>query len=141
MAERRQGDAGKIASLFALLDEHEEALRADLMRMGWRLDAVGVDYSWLDLWAVVRYADHSTALHQSVHGHRWGMDTALLALLADQANLQLWLTSKINGGRGRKPKPLDRPAALRGNGADTKQLGKAADLDDIKAFLERKNGR
>lgn len=65
----------------------------------------------------------------------------LLALLADQANMQLWLTSKVNGGRGHKPKPIERPKSLRNEGDKKDQIGKAADLDDIKAFLERKNGR
>lgn len=110
------------------------------MRAGYRLDAVGIDYSWDDLYAFTRYAGAESAIYRATQGHNWDVNTLLLAAAVDQNNMLLWLTSKINGGRGRKPKPLERPEALRP--PELRQvIGQADDVDDVRKFLERKNGR
>lgn len=111
------------------------------MKAGRRLEDVGAVYSWHDLWALVQFADHTSAVYRATQGHSWGLETSFLALLADQLNQLTWLTSRVHGGRTARPKKIPRPAALTRDEDTTKTMGKAADLDDIKAFLERKNGR
>lgn len=101
---------------------------------------MGTHYSWHDLYAVCQYATSDTAIYRAVTGSDWTADTYLAAALVDQLRHQTWVIAKVNGGRGSKPKPIkrpERPDLKDGN----KTFGKAADVDDIRTFLERKNGR
>lgn len=142
MGQGRQRQPGKIGALRDFLDAHESAVRYDLVKVGKRLEDVGKAYSWHDLWALIQFSDHTSAVYRSTQGHGWGLETSFLALLADQLNQLTWLTSRVHGGRTSRPKKIQRPASLaKGEDAPEKTMGKSADLDDIKAFLERKNGR
>lgn len=117
-------------------------MRADLVRMGLRLTDLGTAaMTWGDFAAWLKYADHTTAVYHAKNGHNWNIDTVLLANLFDVNMAALYQFNKVNRGRMRKPAPFPRPESLRGDNNDSKDLGTAHDLDDIKRFLERKNGR
>lgn len=143
MDRRRQGHAGKILSLLEVIDNHEEAVRADLIRIGLRLTDIGTEaMSWEDFHAWIRYADPKSAVYRSREGHSWSIETAILANLYDVMIWLLYAFIRSKGGRMRKPKPFPRPEALTpATEKETENLGTAHDVDDVKAFLERKNGR
>lgn len=111
--------------------------------MGLRLTDIGGGgaLSWDDFAAWLNYADHTTAVYRSVNGHSWSVETALMANLNDLGMAELYQFNKAHKGRMRKPKPFPRPEALTGTDKETESLGTAHDVDDVKAFLERKNGR
>jgi hypothetical protein len=112
------------------------------MRLGVRLAQMGTPVlTWRDFAAMVKYADHTTAIYLAVNGHSWNIDTVLAVENRDIAMLQIWQKNRSAGGRMRRPKPFPRPKQLSGETTETKTVGKAADLDEIKRFLERKNGR
>lgn len=139
MGKRGHDPAGKILGLLAFIDAHEEAVRADLLRAGFRFSQLGSpELPWADVAAIINYADHTTAVYRSVNGHNWSIETALAAAHFDQLNALLWQNS---GGKKRKPKPFPRPKALEAKPEEEKTLGKASEITDIRKFLERKNGR
>lgn len=124
------------------MDAHEEAVRADLVRMGLRLPDIGTEaFTWADFGAWLTYADHTTAVYRAVNGHNWSVETALMANLHDLGMADLYQYNRSKGGRMRKPKPFPRPEALTNGAKETETVGTAHDPADIKAFLERKNGR
>lgn len=113
------------------------------MRVGARLDNLGTpDLTWADAYSFIRYADHTTAVYRDVQGHNWSIETVLLADIRDVGIFDFYQFNRANGGRMRKPDPFKRPEALTPKDKDkVEAVGQAADLDDIKKFLERKNGR
>lgn len=75
--------------------------------MGWRLDDVGRRLSWLDLKAVINLRRDDSALSRSLNPDwRWTLDTQLLAGVADLLAGANW---QRGGGKGERPKPLERP--------------------------------
>lgn len=102
-------------ALVEVLDEHEDALQADLLQRGLRLrwlwdpddDRLTLD----DAWVVVRTAlrDPYSALMQSMHPDRyeWGLPEQLMALFVDRLSIVSW---QLGSGEERDfPQPLPRP--------------------------------
>jgi hypothetical protein len=111
------------------------------MRVGVRYSQLGTpELTWADMWALARYADHTTAIYRSVNGHAWSVETALLAEARDIALFDFYQYNRAHGGRMQKPDMYERPGALAA-GTKNETKGQSADLADIKKFLERKNGR
>lgn len=107
------GDLGPgILSLQAFCDEHQEAIAADLIRLGLRLRNVGTpDFEWCDLRAIIASSDKTTALFRELHPKEWEWDlqTHLLADAVDLLHLLVWFKTK-DGSKGRnRPKPYPRP--------------------------------
>lgn len=113
MAHGVECDAGGIRSLLRFLEEHGEAVEYDCLTHGFRLDEVGVSFSWRDLRTLVnRWGGlPGTALFRSIHGYEgWTTEAQLLAGVLDQlAVLDFHFVKSKGAKNARPPKPLERP--------------------------------
>lgn len=106
---------GKLLGLLDLIDEYGEALEYDLLERGYRLRWVydGTnDFTWRDLWVIVRHMPRTSALQRAIHGHEqaeWTVSDYLLATIADGQNWLVWAKTKDGAAGRRKPKPIPRP--------------------------------
>lgn len=109
MAEGLGYQPGGIRGLVELIDEHYEAIEADLLDRHWRLAEVGLAFSWRDLLVMVRrfQADPSTATSRAIHGERWPVRDQLLAAIYDLLQVANW--QRVGKRSAPKPKPLQRP--------------------------------
>lgn len=112
MAGGLAGEHGGIRSLLILLDEHQEAIEYDLIRLGLRLDWLGTPrLSWRDLLVIVKQSPRSSALAMAVHGEQtqWGVLEHLTGHVVDLLQLANWQ----RGGKkaGPRPKPIPRPGS------------------------------
>lgn len=100
---------GGIRGLVELIDEHFEAVEADLLDRGWRLAEVGLTFSWRDLLIMIRrlQADPATATARSIHGEHWKVTDQLLAAIVDLLQNANW--QRQGKPHAPKPKPLQRP--------------------------------
>lgn len=121
--------SGGIAGLLDLIDEHEEAIRYDLLVAGLTLDDAGTDrLNWVDLRAFLVNCQPRSAFARSYIPESAGWETTdfLLAALVDSTQVANW---QRGGGKGQRPKPIKRP----GKSSD-KRYGKApikiSDFDD-----------
>lgn len=148
---RGVGDrAGGILGLFRLLTEHEGAIRYDLLSLGLRLDDLGTKrLTWVDLLAVLTNLPPGSAVARARHGEfaTWTAETHLLALIADVLRAANWQRAS----KGPRPKPVPRPkdpaqqqlsaAALKKDHMRSGVIGQPAPFDEMKRWLEAKNGR
>lgn len=109
MAEGLRYQPGGILSLVELIDEHYEAIEADLLDRGWRLAEVGRGLSWRDLLIMVRrfQRDPETATARAMHGEHWSVTDQLLAVIADLLQVGNW--QRAGKKSAPKPKPIQRP--------------------------------
>lgn len=113
MAGRRDPDCGGILALGDLVADpkHGAALEADLIAAGLRLRWMcdGTDrLNWRDLQVLVATAGRESRLFQALEPElsEWTTDTDLLAAILHTLQGANWQRA---GGRGRKPKPIERP--------------------------------
>jgi hypothetical protein len=102
-----------------VVEDHAGAINYDLMRIGLRLRYLGTEaLSWGDLHDYVRYGNADTALALARHGTAvlWKITDHLLAVVADALHNANW---QRGGGKGTRPKPIQRPGA----GEDGQKLG------------------
>lgn len=126
---------GGILGLYGLICQHREAIRYDLFMAGRNLDAIGVDFSWLDFAAFVRFAPMDSQLARAVGGHeQWTRTEVLLASLIDTARGANW---QRGGGKGAKPKPIKIP----GYENNETSYGKPVPIDEVESYLRARNGR
>ena len=117
MERRVGGAAGKLVGLAALIDEHDEAIEFDLLRLGYRLrwlDSPTEDFTWRDLWVLVRNLGPDSATHVAVNGREeseWTLANHLLAMIAENTSLAIWMkTADAQKKPPRnRPKPIFRP--------------------------------
>lgn len=109
MAEGRRDHPGGIFGLRDLLDEHAEAIEADLLDRGWRLAEVGHTFSWRDLLIMVRRFQSipTTATSRAIHGEYWSTTDQLLASVVDLLQVGNW--QRAGKKNSPKPKRLKRP--------------------------------
>lgn len=137
MARRVERDAGGIRGLLRLLEEHGEAVEYDCLTHGFRLEEVGLSFSWRDLRTLVtRWGGlPGTALYRSAHGHEgWSDEAHLLALLVDSVAWldyhQIKLANPKNNPK--KPEPVPRP----GDKPKSKYGSDAVPYDEIDAWMQ-----
>ncbi|AYQ99954.1 tail assembly chaperone [Mycobacterium phage Nebkiss] len=97
-------DAGKIIALIDLIDEHGDALAADLLDAGMRLrDFPSERHSWYDLHVFVKYLDRESKLFREMYPDKadWTLGNRLLAMVVNCLRLLLWAKTK-DGQKGRK---------------------------------------
>lgn len=134
MGRRVRDHDGGILGLLRVLDGHEEAIRADLFRIGRSLDDLGTDsFSWLDLRAILRWAPMTSAFARSFYGDEavaWADPaTHLLATVADLLAGANWQRA---GSKGPKPKPIQRPGERQKVGGRQQTV---MDIDALDEFL------
>lgn len=116
-----------------MLDEHEEPIAYDLLRLGLRLRDLGTDrLSWGDLWTVVTQAPADSALYRAMNPGEadWTLSTLLLAEVVDSLRIATW---QRGGGKKKDyPKPVPRPGIT----PDSTTYGKGAvSMDQIADWL------
>jgi len=86
--------------------------------------------NWRDVWAILQTATRESATGRAILGAdaEWGTQEHLLALAVDTLNAANW---QRGGGKGRRPKPIQRPGVK----PDTEQIqmdrfDSAADFDE-----------
>ncbi|GAB3946726.1 hypothetical protein [Corynebacterium tapiri] len=105
------------------------------LRLRWLCD--GTDrLNWRDLLVIVRQCGHDSALvrHSMGDAASWSVDTHILAGLLDGVNGLLWQGS---GGKGGKPKPMQRPTM--GKTAQAPE-GKPAPVPEGDPFKDDESG-
>lgn len=100
-------------ALLVLVDEHREAIVADLLVVGLRLHTLGTDLLWSELKAVVGKSvrDPHSALFRDINPDAagWGKQELLLAELVDTAHWLKWAKTKDGARNINHPKPIPRP--------------------------------
>ena len=142
----RRGDAGGIAELCQLIEEHGAALEYDLLTLtGYQLRDVGGALSWGALLHFAMYLPRSSALSQELRPatdvERWTDGTVTAPLIADLIdtvnNVGAVLIAKGTGRMPRHVKPYRRPWADDGTvtigGADS-----AIPIADFEAWWDSK---
>jgi hypothetical protein len=112
--------AGGILSLAALVEEHSGAVKADLLRAGYRLrwlDDPSRDFNWDDVYVLVSTAEHGSATYRAVHGDEeteWTLANHLLAMVVENTSLNLWMKTKdaTRSNPRDRPKPIPRPGVV-----------------------------
>lgn len=116
MAQRILRQPGGIKGLLQFLQEHGEAVNADLLDRGYTVRDIGSRLGWGDLRSLITYARHDSAIYRSLHPKSWWYTPELSRLdrieyLLAAANWQR------GGGKGEKPKPpvppQDKPAEFK----------------------------
>lgn len=123
-AGRGRPRCGGIVSLARELDDDPDfrvAVEADLIDKGLRLRWLcdGTDrLNWADLFSVIRSAGPGSSLAFHAHGEAsaWGFQEELLASIADLLAGANW---QRGGGKGMRPKPLDRPWQEKSRGSSS----------------------
>ncbi|MFI5781207.1 DUF5361 domain-containing protein [Nocardia sp. NPDC051570] len=95
-----------------MLDKHQDAVEADLIRAGLRLRNVGTaEFDWRDLLVLIRQSARESALMAAAHpdAARWGQSEFLLAELVDLTALLLWAKTKDGAKNRNRPRPYPRP--------------------------------
>lgn len=111
MAEGLDGEAGGIAGLLELVDEHQEAIEFELLLIGRHLDELGTpSLSWRDLYVLVRRWQKTpgNAFAASMHGSEvpsWSEQ--VLALMVDLQQAIAWKLPRPKSSAG-KPKRFAR---------------------------------
>lgn len=137
MAGSERTGVGGTRGLLELVDEHEGAVRGDLIRDGLRLDWVGTErFTWRDFAAWVQTLPRTSTTWQAVNGTYYSSEVQLLGLLVDQGNIAAWQRGRNPSSP--KPKTNQWPWSKR---ADQETFGKAAPVDAIRDFLVYRNGR
>lgn len=113
MAEGFRDGVGGIFGLYEFVTKHGEAVEYDCLVNGYRLEEVGVSFSWRHLARLVtRWGGLAgTATFRSVQGYEgWSAEAQLLAVVADVLNVSDYHRVKIGGAKSvRRPQPLERP--------------------------------
>jgi hypothetical protein len=133
----------KIWGVFNFVTKHEDATRADLVRLGTSWDRVGqpggMSYEDLFAWLAHAVNDHTTAVYRAHRGHDW--DARLMVAVRTLEALEAANWQRAKRPSAPRPKPIPRPEALKpkdGDGGGEKKMGKPAPLSEIQKFLERK---
>ncbi|MBF6213777.1 hypothetical protein IU487_22425 [Nocardia puris] len=134
MARALRGVAGEILSLAALLDEHPQAIKSDLIDRGLRLRDLGTDaLTWDDLAAVVdtlKLRPESALYRTVVPDWMWGLPEMLLADTVDSLRWLVWAKTPDGQRNRRRPKPVPRP------GVRPERIGDApVSIADMNEFL------
>ncbi len=124
-----RGRTGGISGLRRLLDEHEEAIEADLhrfyrIRLQEALYSPQADrrYTARELRTRIRGLPPESALQRKLRGPmaEWGVTELLLRRIDHQLAGANW---QRGGGKGSKPKPLDLPDKGRRRPPSSKPVG------------------
>ena len=109
MAEGFGNLGGGIYGILRELDAYEDAIRADLIHIGRSLDDVPDRLSWRDLKAILQTAPRDSAYARAKIGPdiEWVLQTEVLAGIYDQLSMLRW---GLGGGKGPRPKLIDRPS-------------------------------
>lgn len=116
MAERFGSYRGGIAGLIDIIDNHGDALEADLIDRNLRLRNLGTtDFNWRDLLIIVRYLRADSHLISEMFPKRakaamWDLKAQLLAYLVDIGNLWVWMHT--DDGRSDPPRNPPDPIGL-----------------------------
>lgn len=137
MAARNRNQPGGILGLAEALDEPSlcSAVEAELIRFGLRLRWLcdGTDrLNWRDLHVIIREATTDSpviaAFHPNYHG--WDIKTHLLACISDILAGANW---QRGGGKGERPKPIERPTDKQRQAENT--TTKNPSLDESGTYL------
>lgn len=109
MAEGLRSHCGGILGLYGLLVEHREAIEYELLAAGKNVDDLSTRaLSWRDLYVLIRRWQKlpGNAVAAAVHGYEVPtFDNQIIAIVAEQLAVANW---QRKGGKGAKPKPLER---------------------------------
>ena len=108
MGRRRWGDSGKIAEVYAALENHEAAIRRDLICAGLRLDDGKL--TWTDLHAFIYASPPGSAFFNAAE-KGWDTNAHLAAAAVDLLMVLAWQnTADAHSKPPRnRPKPIPRP--------------------------------
>lgn len=105
------------------------------MMAGRSLDRLGIDFSWSDFAAFIRYAPTTSQLSAAVHGYTpWSTEAVLLASLLDAVRGGNW---QRGNGKGPRPKPTKVP----GYESPDTVYGTPKPIDEVRDYLMARNGR
>lgn len=135
MGGSRRGKPGGIVGLYRLIQEHGEAVEADLQHhYQVALTDLGRRLSWRRLLVLIRHLPPSSSVAVLTHGPQWATGDYLLAAAVDALHGANWQRS---GGKGSRPKPIPRP----GDKSRAKTYGNAIPIEDARRIIEARNGR
>lgn len=130
MAERRRSDRGGIARLIRVIDQHGDALEADLIKDNLRLrDCPSEGFDWRDLRIYVKHVGAESNLYKAMFPESagWNVTTQLLAAITDVAHWFQWVRA---GAEGEPPQRITRPGVT--NKPKARQKGTPMRLSQAK---------
>lgn len=79
-----------------------------MTKTGFRLDDIGESFTWTDLRDFVLHLPQDSAVYRAKHPASWWW-TAEIDFLAAVVTAIQWGNWQRGGGKGEKPKPIERP--------------------------------
>lgn len=109
MAGRFWHHDGGIRGILQELDAHEDAIRYDLLSIGFTIEDIPHRLGWRTVKAFLSASPKSSAYVRSKLGHdaAWTLEADLMAGLIDTVRDLHWA---LGGGKGQRPKPIERPS-------------------------------
>lgn len=123
--------------LLDFIEEHQEAVRYDLIRLGLRLrDFPSPRLTYGDMAVIVRQSPQDSSIARSVdpEASQWGLTDQLLALVGDYLAWIAWSKTADGEKNRNKPKPIPRPGVE--PDTDSRTFGSdPVPLDELEDFL------
>lgn len=139
--QRGQRDVrGGIISLAAFVEEHREALNADLLTTGFEVEDIGCALSWGALGSFIKYLPPDSAVVRETHPEEsaWAATLKTNAILADIYDVLSTINANLStigsGKRAKPPKPFPRPGQ---KDVNTQHIGTAVPIAEINKLFGR----
>ena len=136
----QRGVRGGIIGLAAFVEEHREALNADLLQTGFEVDDIGCALSWGALGAFIRHLPMTSALVREMHPEEstWATTMKTNAILADIYDVLLDINANlVSVGSGKRAKRANRYPRPGKKDVNTQHIGTAVPIAEINKLFGR----
>ena len=136
----QRGVRGGIIGLAKFVNEHREALNADLLTTGYEVEDIGCALSWGALGAFIKYLPADSAVVRETHPEEssWATTIKTNSILADiydvLSAINANLTAIGSGKPARRVKPYPRPGH---KDEDSQHIGTAVPIAEINKLFRR----
>ena len=136
----QRGICGGIISLARFIEEHREALNADLLTTGYEVEDIGCALSWGALGAFIKYLPPDSAVVRETHPEEalWATTIKTNSILADIYDVLLMINANLmavgNGKPAKRIRPYPRPGHKDEN---TQHIGTAVPIAEINKLFRR----
>lgn len=139
--QRSQWDGrGGIVSLAKFVEEHREALDADLLRVGYEVEDIGCALSWGALGSFIKYLPQDGAVVREMHPEEstWATTVKTNSILADIYDMLVAINANLTAIGSGKPAKRIRPYPRPGHkDEDTQHIGTAVPVEELNKLFRR----
>lgn len=136
----QRGSRGGIISLAKFVEEHREALDADLLTTGFEVEDIGCALSWGALGSFIKHLPPDSAVIREIHPEEsaWATTVKTNSILADiydvLSAINANLTAIGSGKPAKRVKPYPRPGH---KDEDTQHIGTAVSVAELNKLFRK----